>query len=112
MSDTRTIIPAADIYETSDYYTIILDMPGTAKEKIEISAEDESLKIKAKAMEVEKDWKVVRTEFEMGDYERVFTIGGKVNRDSIEAKYENGILTLKLGKSEGAKPRKIEVKAA
>ena len=52
------------------------------------------------------------TEFETGTYRRVFTIGQKVDREKIAAKYESGVLTLELDKSEAVKPRKIEVKAA
>jgi len=110
MSDKRYLIPPVDIYETNDKYIVYLDMPGTTKENIEINLEGDSLTVQAKVFEVDKEWKPVTTEFELRDYKRVFTIGNKINREKIDAKYENGVLKLELEKSEAAKPRKIPIK--
>jgi len=112
MTERKYIIPPVDIYETKDKYILILDMPGTTKEGIDISTEGEILIITGKAFDIDKEWKPVVTEFEMHDYKREFTIGNKVNINSIDAKFDNGILTVELEKSERIKPRKIEVKAA
>jgi len=108
----RKILPPADIFETKDKFVIVLDMPGANKDSIELSSEDNTLLVTAKTLETDKEWKPVITEFELADYRREFSLGTQVNRDAIEARYENGILTIELEKAEKAKPRKIEVKAA
>jgi len=112
MSERKYTIPPVDIFETKDKFILTLDMPGTTKEGIDISTDGDILTITGKAFEVDKEWKSVVSEFELHDYKREFTIGNKVKRDSIDAKFDNGILTVELEKSEMIKPRKIEVKTA
>lgn len=112
MTDSRYRIPAADIFETKDKFILALDMPGTSKEGIDISCDGDELTILGKVSDFSQDWEPVSTEFRVLDYRRDFTIGGKINKDRIEAKYTNGILTIELEKSESIKPRKIELKAA
>ncbi len=112
MTDRNYIIPPVDIYEKDNMYLILMDMPGADKDSIEIIAEGDLLKVSAKTLEVDKEWKPISTEFSFANYyKREFSIGKRVNRDNIQAKYENGILKIELEKSEIAKPRKIEVKA-
>jgi HSP20 family protein len=112
MNERKYRIPQADIYETGDRYFLELDMPGTSRENIEIDCDGDELTIYGKINEIESEWKPVMTEFTNMDYRRVFTVGQKVNRDTIEAKYDNGVLTIELEKAESVKPRKIEIKTA
>jgi len=112
MNDKIYNIPSVDIYETGEKFVLVLDMPGTVKENIEISTEGEELIVTGKINEDTKDWKPVVSEFKLNDYKRSFTIGNKVKRDNINAKYEAGILTIELEKTEAAKPRKIDVRVA
>jgi len=112
MEEKRNLIPPVDIYENEEKFLLVLDMPATDKQNIEIECEADTLTVSAKVHEVEKEWKPVVSEFRLSDYKRTFNIGNRVNRDSINAKYENGILTIELAKSEVAKPRKIEVNVA
>lgn len=106
------LVPPVDIYETEDKYILVLDMPGARKEDIEISTEKDSLIVSGKVPEIDKEWKTVLSEFKLYDYKREFTIGNRVDADKIEAKYDNGVLTVELAKSEQVKPKKIEVKVA
>jgi len=112
MTERKYTIPPVDIYETKDKFILTLDMPGTTKEGIDVSTEGDILTITGKAFEVDKEWKPIISEFEMNDYKREFTIGNKVNTNSIGASFDNGILTVALEKSERIKPRRIEVKTA
>ncbi len=111
MSERTYMTPPVDIFETSDKYILVMDMPGVNKDAIEIDSNADTLSVSGKILEADKDWKPVVTEFSLADYKREFTIGNKVNRENINAKYENGILRIELEKSEMAKPKKIEVKA-
>jgi HSP20 family protein len=104
--------PAVDIYESRDKYFILLDMPGTTKENIDITTEADTLTVTGKVGSVDESWNAILKEFKLADYKRDFTIGNKVNVEKINAKYENGVLYIELDKSEQAKPKKIEVKAA
>jgi HSP20 family molecular chaperone IbpA len=112
MTEKKYLVPPIDIYETDDKYIILADMPGATKDGIEISVENDTLVITGKVPEPDKNWKLVESEFTMNDYRRDIRIGNKVNREKIDARYENGVLTLELAKSEQAKPRKIKVNVA
>lgn len=105
------IIPAADIYENENEFILKLEMPGVGKDNVEITLENDYLEILGKVEhEKENDYKVIDREYLVGDYYRRFYVSTKIDRDKINAKMENGILTLTLAKSEEIKPRKIEVK--
>jgi HSP20 family protein len=110
--EKRTIIPATDIYETQDSYVVLMEMPGIDKSTLSVKVEDDRLVVEASSVEVGKEWKVVDTEFELGKYHREFRVGPKVNREKIEASYEDGILKIVLPKAQDFKPRQIEVKTA
>jgi HSP20 family protein len=105
-------IPPVDIFETKDKYILELDMPGSSRECIDVSYTDDELIVTGKVRDSVREWIPVAAEFGIHDYRKEFTIGSDIKREAIEAKYEDGILTIELEKSEAAKKRKIEVKAA
>jgi HSP20 family molecular chaperone IbpA len=107
-----TFIPRSDIYETEDHVVIILDLPGTKEDSIDITLEKNILTINANSSHDAPDgYELAFTEFRSGDYERSFRLTDEINRDAIEALYLDGVLNLSLPKAEVAKPRKINVKA-
>jgi HSP20 family protein len=55
--------------------------------------------------------KLLHGEYGIGDYQRVFTLSGEVNREKIEATVNNGVLKVILPKAEAAKTKKIAVRA-
>jgi len=104
-------VPVTDIYETSNEYVLKMEMPGVSKQALEITLSDTDLEVKGKADLKEPEEKELSySECSMHDYYRKFKIGSDINRESINATLENGILTLTLQKKEEVKPRKIEVK--
>ncbi len=110
--EKRKLIPASDIYETENAYVILMEMPGIDKSTLSVKVDDDRLIVEAKTVEIGKEWRAIDTEFELGEYHREFRIGAKVNRETIEASYQDGILTITLHKAEDFKPRQIEVKTA
>jgi HSP20 family molecular chaperone IbpA len=56
------------------------------------------------------DMAVLYRELRTTGYRRVFTLGGGVDRNSVDALYEDGVLTVKLFKTSGSKPRTILIK--
>lgn len=110
--EKRRIIPPTDIYENSDSYVILMEMPGIDKSTLSVKIDDDRLIVEASTVEVGKEWKAIDVEFELGNYHREFRIGNKVNKENIEATYNEGILTITLHKAENFKPRQIEVKTA
>jgi len=101
--------PAVNIVETNDAYHLELMAPGRNKEDFSIAVEKEVLTISYEKKEENKqeDFKIVRREFSYQPFKRSFTLDEKINAESIQAKYENGLLKLLLPKKkEVAQPVK------
>jgi len=59
-----------------------------------------------------KDYTLVFSEYEVGDYERTFTLSDEIDREKIKATVKQGVLRLELPKAEKVKPKKIAIQAA
>jgi len=107
----NVVLPSADVLETLDAYLLMLDMPGAAKEGISVAMEGESLTVRGSTESLQdNDVELVFSEIRSGAYLREFTLGRDLDRENIEATYEDGVLTLRLPKKESMKPREIAVR--
>ena len=106
------LVPRADIYETDENISVTLDMPGVSEESIDITLEKNVLTINGYSdIDVPEGYSLAMAEYEIGDYERSFRRTDRIDQDGIEAVYTDGVLHLTLPKAEGAKVRKISIKA-
>jgi len=111
--NVKTFVPRVDIYETKDSLFLIADMPGVDEQSVDVELEKNILTIAGRVDPAEaKDKSIVYSEYEIGDYERIFTLSDEIDRDKIYATVKNGVLRLELPKAEKAKPKKITIKAA
>lgn len=101
--------PLADVYEKDNVVFIELEMPAAQKDSIEINLEKGELVISAKPVELQDEYELSYSEFAVANYQRKFRLGEELDKDSIEANYKNGILTLSIKKSVPLS-RKIELK--
>jgi HSP20 family protein len=109
----RCYTPATDIYETQDAIVVVADMPGVAAGDVAVELEGRTLTITGNPAEARPAGReAVRAEYRPGGYQRVFTLSDAIERDRIEARVRNGVLTLVLPKAAPARARRIEVKAA
>jgi HSP20 family protein len=102
----RTInMPAVNITENKDFYEVSLAAPGMKKEDFNIDVDGNMLTISSENEESkeEKDKKFTRKEYSYSSFSRSFTLPEEINRERIEAKYDNGVLKISL-------PRKEETK--
>jgi HSP20 family protein len=101
-----------DVHETNDELVIKTDLPGVAKDDLQITLEDGSLRIEAQKKEEktedEKTWHIRERHF--GQYSRLMELPFRVAAEKISATLDKGVLEIKLPKAEEAKPKKIEVK--
>ena len=105
------VAPVVDIYETPDAFVLTADMPGAAKEAMEVTIDGDSLVIRAGlARRLDDDAAPLAKEIHHTGYERSFTLGEGIDRSSVDARFELGVLTLKLLKSERAKPREVTIR--
>lgn len=109
--DRNVFIPVVDIYETNDAIILMAEMPGVDEKSIDVTLDNDVLTIRGKAISaVPEGYELVYSEYEMGDFERSFSINESIDADKIDAQYTNGVLTIRLPKTEPAKAKKIEVK--
>ena len=108
---TRKTIPAVcDIYHEEGSVTMTMEMPGVTKESLEIKVDNDLLIIDGKRSNFPSDGEYLVKEIVDCDFYQEYTIDDTIDRDKIDAKIQNGIVTLSLGIKESAKPRTIEIK--
>lgn len=106
----RIMVPVGDIYESTNDYTLKLEMPGVGRDGLDITIHDDELEIKGTVEALEPEGKSrVHAEFNLYNYYRKFRVGTDIDRNKIQARLENGVLTLVLEKQEQVKPRRIEI---
>ena len=111
--NVKTFVPRVDIYENKDSLFLLADMPGVDENTVDIELEKNVLTITGRVENGHvKDAAMMYSEYEIGDYERVFTLSDRIDRDKIVATVKNGVLRLELPKAEEVKPKKIAIKAA
>ena len=103
--------PATDISETKDYYLVSADLPGMEEKDIHIQMEnDNSLTLRGQRVQekVEKEGGSSHVERSYGEFQRAFYLPSHIDKENIQARYENGVLQILIPKKEKGKPVKIE----
>lgn len=103
-------IPEADVTEDKDGFTVYLALPGVRREHIETEIKENILIVSGKhelAEDVQKN--LIRQEVPTGRFYRAFKVGVPVKATAIRASLKDGMLEIRLPKSEEAKPNKIAI---
>jgi len=107
--ERRYVAPEVNIFETKDDYVLEAEMPGVSKEGIEITLDGNVLTILGHRADKSLAGDPLYRESRQAHYRRVFEVDPSVDGDKINARIEQGVLTLTLPKAERVKPRKINV---
>ena len=111
--NVKTFLPRVDIYETKDALFLIADMPGVDEQTVDVELEKNILTISGRVENGRvQDYSLVFSEYEVGDYERSFTLSDEIDKEKIKATVRQGVLRLELPKAEKVKPKKIAINAA
>ena len=102
VKSTIRLTPAVDIYETADAFVLIADLPGVAEPGLQ-------LEVSRGVLTLEGETQVADNQ-KQRSYYRQFTLSERIDADAGEAALKDGVLTLRLPKSEVAQPKKIAVK--
>ena len=105
----RFVSPEVNIFENKDGYTLEAEMPGVNKQGLELTLEGNELTILGHREKVEPKAQAVYRESSNVSYRRVFELDPVIDTAKIDAKIEQGVLTVHLPKSERVKPRKVTV---
>jgi len=105
-------VPATDIYETDEGLTLVAELPGVKAGGLEVTVEENLLVMRGRPQsEAKPDGEVLLQEFASGEFYRAFQLPADYDASKIQATLKEGVLTLKLPKSERMRPRRIEVKS-
>jgi HSP20 family protein len=107
----RTWAPPVDIYETDDALILTAELPGVSKDDVSIEIHQNTLILRGQRQheaEVKED-KYHRVERAYGAVQRSFMLPTLVDQEHVQATYKDGVLELRLPKSEAAKPKRIAI---
>ena len=109
--------PATNVYETEKDFRVEIMLPGFAKEEVQINYHKNLLTVKVdneqKEEKTSENYKYAHTEFAKFNFEKQFKIPNSVNIETVDAKFENGILTILLPKKEEAVEKApVEIKVS
>lgn len=110
LASHRPFTPSVDVYENKDALLLVADIPGVGRDDVTIRVERNELVVEAKRAP-ENVGTAVGRERRIGSFRRTFLLPQSVDVAAIEAQLSDGVLTLRLPKSEASKPRRIEVNA-
>lgn len=105
-------VPAMDLLEQDDQLIVKAELPGMTAEDIDISVQGNVLTLRGEKKEErnEEGKRFHYVERRSGMFHRTLSLPTEVDAENINASYRDGVLTIKLPKSEAAKPRRIAVK--
>ena len=110
-TDERTMIPRVDVFEDDAGITLLADLPGVPKDRLELKIDGDTLLIEGSiATPTPQDLQSVYAEIRVPRYRRAFVLSRELDPGKIDANLRDGVLNLRIPKQEHAKPRRIEVR--
>ncbi len=105
----RPAVMPMDAWREGDAFVIEFDLPGVARESIDLDVERNVLTVRAERVARNGDWEMLASERPRGVFSRQLVLGDNLDLERIEAAYDGGVLRLTVPVAEKAKPRKIEI---
>jgi HSP20 family molecular chaperone IbpA len=105
---TPTVAPLVDVFENANEILLWADVPGAARDGVSVQVDKGQLTLSARRP---VDANGAATQPRAYDYHRVFAVPAGIDATKIEAELRDGVLKVRLPKSEALRPRRIEVKA-
>jgi HSP20 family protein len=112
LAETAAWTPLVDIEEQENAYVLEADLPGVRREDVDIEVVGNELTISGEIKEPERQGVIRRRMRAVGRFEYRVRLPEQVNSDQIEATLSDGVLRVRVPKSEQAQRRRVEVKAS
>ena len=110
--DSRFIVPRVDVIEDENGITLLADLPGVPRDRLELKVDGDTLQVEGTvATPMPQQLQSVYAEVRVPRYRRTFTLSRELDPSRIDANLKDGVLTLRIPKLESARPRRIEVRA-
>lgn len=106
-------IPPVDVFEDESAITLLADLPGVARDQLQVRVDGDSLVLEATAATAgPENMELVYGEARIPRFRRQFTLSRELDTARIGAELRDGVLRLTIPKAEEAKPRRIQVQVA
>lgn len=108
---TSAFVPPVDIFEDTNHIVLKLEAPGMKLENFDVQLENQTLTVRGerKFEKETKEENYHRVERRYGSFARGFTLPNTIDPESVKANYQDGVLSIEIGKRAEAKPRQIKV---
>ena len=102
--------PASRVHEKPDEFVVLVELAGVPKEAVQLTYRDRQLVVSgAKPAPKTEEGAILRDETFFGAFERAIPLPAEVNGDAIQARYQDGVLIVRLPKVEKEKPRTVKI---
>lgn len=111
MSGQNVLRPAVDVYEHADGITLLLDMPGVSKERLNVEADRNTLLVEGEMrIDMPEGTESLHADVRSARYRRTFSLSGEqLDTDNVQATLKDGVLRIEIPKRAELRPRRIEV---
>jgi HSP20 family protein len=109
--EPETVLRApVDIYEDAEGITLVADMPGVDKERLNLQVDSDSLIVEGEAsIDMPEGMEALYADVRSTRYRRSFALSGELDTEGIDARLTDGVLRVRIPKRAEVRPRKIEV---
>ena len=111
LADPRIWTPLVDIEETDDAWIVEAELPGVRRKDVNVEVRDSEVVISGEIKERERKGIIRRRTRRTGAFEYRVSLPGRTDADKVEANVRDGVLTVRIPKSEQARPQRVEVKS-
>lgn len=104
--------PRVEVLQTTSHVILRAELPGLTKEDVQLTINDGNLltfKGTKAQQEVEEGATVIRNERTFGSFSRTFVLPENINTNTINAAFENGVLTVSIEKVQPEKPKEQQI---
>lgn len=106
-----SLMPAVDVMEDAQGITLYADLPGVSKDKLKLHVEADTLTIEGEVdLNIPSTMEASHIEVTLPRYRRSFTLSKELDAEQVNARFEHGVLNLRIPKAQHAQPRRIDVK--
>lgn len=108
-----TLLPPVDVIEDATGITLYADMPGVAKDRVQLRVEGEQLTLEGEmSLAVPQGMEPTHAEVRRSRYHRAFTLSKELDADKVSAEMNQGVLRVRIPKAAHAQPRRVQVQVS
>ncbi|MCL4698158.1 MAG: Hsp20/alpha crystallin family protein [Burkholderiaceae bacterium] len=107
------LLPPVDVIEDATGITLYADMPGVAKDRVQLRVEGEQLTLEGEmTLAVPQGMEATHAEVQRSRYHRAFTLSKELDPDKVSAEMSHGVLRVRIPKAAHAQPRRVQVQVS